>query len=230
MFKDVYFYRARFFPALLTCIPMLVFFNKILVVRYYDAMKNVFEVLPIIAHLGLSAAVIFLCVQINRILAKEIFQKFYFKEESHMPTTNFLLWNNDYYDETIKVKIRDKIQSKFGITLLNLNEELQYEKRARNLIVTTVSQIRIALKGNKMLFQHNIEYGFWRNFLGGCVLAVIFSVVIFFYGYRNSIDGLKVLGIISFIFYLLPILLSKLIIQNYGRYYGKILYEQFLSL
>jgi hypothetical protein len=230
MFKDIYFYRARFFPALLTCIPMLVFFNKILAVRYYDAMKNVFEVLPVIAHLGLSAAVIFLCVQINRFLGKEIFQRFYFRQDSHMPTTSFLLWNNDYYDETIKVLIRDKILSKYGIALLNVNDELQNEKRARGLIVVAVSQIKNALKDNKTLFQHNLEYGFCRNLIGGCVLAVTFAAIIFLYGYFNSHEGLKVFGIISFLVYLLPIVLSKLIVHSYGRYYGKVLYEQFLSL
>lgn len=230
MFKDVYFYRARLFPALITSIPMLVFCNKIIAVKYKDALKNVFDVLPMITHLGLSAAVIFLCVQINRLLAKEIFQRFYFKEEAYMPTTNYLLWKNDFYDETIKTKIRDKIQDRFGIMLLPSVEEQQNENRARRLIATAVSQIRIALKGNKMLFQHNIEYGFWRNLIGGCVLAIIFSVMTFFYGRNNTISGLKVLGIMLLIIYLIPVLLSKLIIKNYGRYYAKILCEQFLSL
>lgn len=230
MFKDVYFYRARLFPALITSIPMLVYFNKIVAVKYYDALKNVVDILPLITHLGLSAAVIFLCVQINRLLAKEIFQRFYFKEEARMPSTNYLLLENDFYDNSIKSKIRDKIQERFGIRLLNVNEEKQNENRARSLISTAVSQIRIALKGNKMLLQHNIEYGFWRNLIGGCVLAVIFSAVTFVYGKINALNDLMTIGAILFIFYLFPIIFSKIIIGNYGRYYAKILYEQFLSL
>jgi len=229
MFKYSYFYRARLFPALITSIPMLVFFNKIIAVKYYNALKNLFDILPILTHLGLSAAVIFFCIQVNRLLAKEIFQRLYFKEEAYMPTTNYLLWKNGYYDDAIKMKVRDKIQNTFGITLLTSIEEQQNEKRARSLIATSVSQIRILLKDNKMLFQHNIEYGFWRNLIGGCLLAVIFSVIIFFYGRHNEINGLKILGTIMFIIYLLPVLLSKPIILSYGRYYGKILYEQFLS-
>jgi hypothetical protein len=230
MFKDVYFYRGRLFPALITSIPILVFFNKIIAVEYYNALKNVFDVLPIITHLGLSTAVIFLCVQINRLLAKEIFQRLYFKEETHMPTTNYLLWKNDFYEDSIKLKIRDKIQHRFGITLLTIAEEQQNENRARRLIATAVSQIRISLKGNKMLFQHNVEYGFWRNLIGGCVLAVIFYAITFFYGRSNGLSDLKVLGFIACTIYLLPIIFSKLIIKKYGQYYAKILYEQFLSI
>ena len=209
---------------------MLIFFNKIIAANFSEVLNNVFDVLPIITHLGLSASVIFLCVQINRLLAKEIFQRLYFREETHMPTTNYLLCKSDYHDDLIKTKIRDKIQSQFGITLLTQNEEQQNERQARKLCATAVSQIRIALKDNKMLFQHNIEYGFWRNLIGGCVVAVVFAAIIFFYAHNNGMDEFRVLGIINFIVYSLPILLSKIIITNYGRYYAKILYEQFFSL
>ncbi|MGN6492893.1 MAG: hypothetical protein ACTHLE_12915 [Agriterribacter sp.] len=230
MFKNIYFYRARLFPALLTSIPLLILLNKVFVVEFQNALKNVFDVLPIIAHLGLSAAIVFLCVQVNRLLAKEIFQRFYFREELKMPTTNHLLWQNNYYDVTFKKKIRDKMKEKFNISLLSAREEQEDETKARKLILTGVGQIRIALKGNTMLFQHNIEYGFWRNLIGGSVLAVIFSAVISFYGQFNRVNDLTTVGIILFFIYVIPIVLSKLIISHYGRYYSKILYEQFLSI
>ncbi len=230
MFKNIYFYRARLLPALLTSIPLLILLNKVFAVEYQDALKNVFDVLPIIAHLGLSAAIIFLCVQINRLLAKEIFQRLYFRDELNMPTTNHLLWKNTYYDEAVKRRIRDRMNEKFGISLLSSHEEEQDEIKARKLILTCVSQIRIALTGNQMLLQHNIEYGFWRNLIGGSVLAVIFSALIYFYGNHNHLNDLKTIGIILFFIYLIPIILSKPIINYYGKYYSKILYEQFLSL
>ena len=230
MFKNIYFYRARLFPALLTSIPLIILVNKVLDVEYQDALKNVYDVLPIIAHLGLSAAIIFLCVQVNRLLAKEIFQRFYFRDELKMPTTNHLLWKDNYYDAEVKEKIRSKMNQNFGISLLTPYEEQQDEVKARKLILTCVGQVRVVLKGNSLLLQHNIEYGFWRNLIGGCVLAVIFSAIIFLYGQYNHLNGLKTIGIILFFVYLIPIILSKPIIRYYGRYYSKILYEQFLSL
>jgi len=230
MFKNKYFYNARLLPAVITSIPMLIFCNKILAVEYNEALKNVFDVLPIIAHLGLSAAVITICIQLNRFIAKEVFQRLYFKDELEMPTTNHLMIKSAEYPEPIKNKIRMKIKDKFSMMLLDEYDERQNEINARKLIATAVSQIRNALRGNSMLLQHNIEYGFWRNLIGGSFWAIIFSIVIFFYGNNFNQVGLKTVGIICLIIYFIPILFSKMIINRYGKYYAKILFEQFLSL
>ncbi|MDV4111467.1 hypothetical protein CMT20_06555 [Elizabethkingia anophelis] len=229
MLTNPYFYRARLFPALITSIPMLIFINKIIAVQYSDILKNVYDILPFIAHLGLSGAIIFLCVQINRIVAKEIFQRFHFREELFMPTTNHLLINNTYYPITVKEKIRSKIKKEFKIILADAQSEVQDENNARKIIATAVSQIRNTLRGNNLLLQHNIEYGFWRNLIGGSLIALIFSIAIFGYGAYNKLEDQFVLGIICFFVYLIPIILNKYIIRRYGDYYSKILFEQFLS-
>lgn len=230
MFKNIYFYRARLFPALITSIPLLIFINKIIAVKYATALKNIYDVLPLITHLGLSAAIIFLFVQINRLVAKEVFQRWHFRDELYMPTTNHLLMNSTYYPIAIKNKIRDKIAAKFQIDLLNASEEQQNHENARKLIATAVSQIRNALRGNVILLQHNIEYGFWRNLIGGSLIALFFSAIIIWYGYSNDFPDQVTVGFICFIVFLIPVILSKMIIHYYGKYYAKILYEQFLSL
>lgn len=229
MLTNSYFYRARLFPALITSIPMLIFVNKIIAVQYADILKNVYDILPFIAHLGLSGAIIFLCVQINRIVAKEIFQRLHFREELFMPTTNHLLISNTYYPITVKEKIRSKIKKEFKIILADAQSEAQDENNARKIIATAVSQIRNTLRDNNLLLQHNIEYGFWRNLIGGSLIAVIFSISIFCYGVYNKLEDQLFIGIICFFLYLIPIILNKYIIRRYGNYYSKILYEQFLS-
>ena len=181
-------------------------------------MANVYAIIPVIAHLGLSAAIIFLCVQVNRLIAKEIFQRWYSREELFMPSTTHLLWSDSYYIGDIKTKIRNKIEQKFGVSLLSLQEEQQNQDRARNLIAASVAQIRVTLTGNPMLLQHNIEYGFWRNLIGGCVLAILFSVCIFIFGVTYSIHDLKTIGGLCFVAYLIPVLFSRLIIRRFGRY------------
>ncbi len=230
MSKYSYFVRARLFPALLTSIPMLIFVNKIIAAEYPIALKNLYDVLPLIAHLGLSTAIIFLLVQINRFAAKEIFQRLYFKEELYMPTTNYLLMSNNFFPLAIKNRLRDKITTKFQIDLLDADKEGQDETTARQTIVVATSQIRTALRANEMLLQHNIEYGFVRNLIGGSLIAVVFSTAILLYGYFHNLEGQKTIAVICLIIYLIPVVSSWAIINKYGRYYAKILYEEFLTL
>ena len=230
MVTNPYYIRARLFPTILTCIPLLVFVNKMISLYFYEQLKAILEVLPLLTGLGLSAALLFLSVQINRLIAKEMFQKFYFKDEIKMPTTNHLLWQNDLFDKTIKENIRFKIHSKFGITLMNEVDESANENASRKQIATAVSQIRNALRDNRLLFQHNIEYGFFRNLLGGCFIACIFSLSLILLGQINKEQAVKLTGIVLFFIYLFPIVFSKVLVNRFGNYYSKILYEQFLTL
>ena len=230
MTKNSYYLKARLFPTVLTSIPAIIIYNKFIAVIYHDKLENIYAGLPTITDVIFSGAIIFLLVQINRFLSKELFQRLYFKDEIKMPTTNLLLKSNNELEPSIKQKLEDKIKNKFEISLLPLNEEIADETRARKLIVTTVSQIRNLLRDNSMLLQHNIEYGFFRNLIGGSFLAFIISLIIFFYSISEGDIATRNLGIILTSIYFLPILLSKTIITRFGKYYAKILYEQFLTL
>lgn len=230
MTKNSYYLKARLFPTVLTSIPAIIIYNKFIAVIYHDKLENIYAGLPTITDVIFSGAIIFLLVQINRFLSKELFQRLYFKDEIKMPTTNLLLKSNNELEPSIKQKLEDKIKNKFEISLLPLNEEIADETRARKLIVTTVSQIRNLLRDNSMLLQHNIEYGFFRNLIGGSFLAFIISLIIFFYSICEGDTTTRNLGIILTSIYFLPILLSKTIITRFGKYYAKILYEQFLTL
>lgn len=74
-----YYIKARFFPTLLTVIPLLILVNVIIAPVYHNSLSQIFDILPIITNLGLSGALIFLMVQVNRLVSKEVFQRFYFK-------------------------------------------------------------------------------------------------------------------------------------------------------
>ena len=113
---------------------------------------------------------------------------------------------------------------------MSKEEEEADEQNARKQICIAVSQIRNSLRDNKLLLQHNIEYGFFRNLLGGCLIAFVFSICILVNGIVEAETGLRVTGIVLSIIYLIPILLSSLIIKRFGNYYSKTLYEQFLSI
>lgn len=225
-----YYLKARLFPTALTSIPAIILYNKFVAVLYHDRLENIYAALPTITDVIFSGAIIFLLVQINRFLSKEIFQRVYFKDEINMPTTNLLLKSNNELEKSIKQKIEDKIKTKFDITLLSSIEESAEEPRARKLIATTVSQIRNVLRDNTLLLQHNIEYGFFRNLIGGSFLAFLISLIILFSSHFSGDIPTRNFGVILTIIYFIPIILSKVIIDRYGKYYAKILYEQFLTI
>ena len=147
-----------------------------------------------------------------------------------MPTSDYLLKTNNQLETSIKEKIEEKIKNNFNINLLSITEEIADETRARKLIVTIVSQIRNKLRENSLLLQHNIEYGFFRNLIGGSFLAFIVSLIIVVCAQYNEDLSTRNLGLFLCCIYFLPILLSKFIINKYGKYYAKILYEQFLTI
>ena len=225
-----YYVKARLFPTLLTVIPLLLLLNVVIAPLYHDSLSQIFDILPLITNLGLSGALIFLMVQINRFVSKEVFQRFYFQDEINVPTTNHLLWSNSKLDNQTKTMIREKIQIHYNITLMNEENETLNENTCRKQIVIAISQIRNSLRENKLLLQHNIEYGFFRNLLGGCLVAILFSIGMLIYAIIQHDATLTTTGILLAIVYFIPILLSKILINRYGNYYSKILYEQFLSI
>lgn len=230
MIINSYYLKARLFPTVLTSIPAIILYNKFVATIYHDKLENIYTALPTVTDIILSSAIVFLHVQINRFFSKEIFQRHYFMDEINMPTTNLLLKSNSELEPSIKQKIENKIKSKFGIVLLTSIEETADEQRARKLIATSVSQIRNVLRENTLLLQHNIEYGFFRNIIGGSFLALLQSLIIVFFSLFNGDIITTNFGLILTIIYFIPILLSKVIINIYGKYYSKILYEQFLTI
>lgn len=224
-----YFIRARLFPTILTAIPTIIFINYVLNKELYPSLDQIYSILPTLTGFGISAAIIFLSIQINRIVSKELFQRIYFQEEIEMPTTKFLLWTNDKIDKNSKIRIRKKINEKFKIKLKTEAEENIDLNESKKQITFAVSQIRNYLRGNILLFQHNVEYGFIRNLLGGSLIATIISIGVLVYSFISNDSTLKITSLILLSIYIIPILLSKFILNKFGNYYAKTLYEQFLT-
>jgi ABC-type multidrug transport system fused ATPase/permease subunit len=229
MKKNNYYIKARLFPTILTSIPILTLY-------YFGFSERVIEFVSFLndykwtGDITISIAIIYLLVQINRLISKEIFQNLFFKDELKMPTTNYLLHSDNTLAKTIKNQLCEKIFNDFNIKLLDLNSENTDTNEARKTIVSSVAQIRNVTRENSLLLQHNIEYGFVRNLIGGCVLAIVISIINI-YLFKNVILN-PIAFKLSLIFiglYLIPILASKFLINRYGKYYAKILFEQYLK-
>jgi hypothetical protein len=224
-----YYLQARLLPTVITSVPLGVMVYVMVAPRRQD-LEEVFSLLPETLLLAFYTGLVFLSTQIIRLVGIKLFQDIIFKGEMYMPTTSQLLWSDTTIDESIKTNIRQRIKSRFSIDLLTPDEEAGNETRARSLIVTATSQIRNSLRNNRLLLQHNIEYGFWRNLIGASVVAVAVSVGLFLWGAFNNLAWLKSASLTMTILYLVPILFSKPLVNWFGRRYTKVLLEQFLSL
>ena len=77
--------------------------------------------------------------------------------------------------------------------------------------------------------EHNIEYGFARNLIGGAVIALVMSIVdiVYFYLINNSL--IFVVSIITAFLFLILLLSSKLIMTRLGNQYAKRLFVEYLN-
>ncbi|WP_423997398.1 hypothetical protein [Maribacter sp. IgM3_T14_3] len=224
-----YYIKARLFPTILISIPILSLY-------YFGFSEKLIEFMTFLegyewaSDITLSIAIIYFLVQINRLISKELFQNIFFKEELNMPTTNFLLNSDTSLAKSIKSQIAQKIAADFNIHLLNSTSENENEEEARKTISSAVAQVRNVTRDNSILLQHNIEYGFVRNLIGGSVLAVVISIInIFLFQYTFPNPFAFKLNLVFLSIYILPIILSKFLINRYGIYYAKILFEQYLK-
>ena len=98
------------------------------------------------------------------------------------------------------------------------------------MIIKVVGLIRAKLVSNRMLLRHNIEYEFWRNFLGGSILAIIVSVFLSIVAILNNNEPVFTAGIVLFFVCFLPIVFSRLIVKTHGDNYANILFEQYEAM
>ena len=230
-FSDRYFLFARLFPAIICSIPFFVFYYYFLhplVGSFSESFLNAQWPGDVTA----SVALVYLLALGGRAVAKDLFEKHWFKrDETRMPTTEFLLHSHGEYSPEFKRKIHDKISSDFQITIRSVEEEADDEDSARKIIAESVTLIRQRVKDGRLLLQHNIEYGFFRNLVGGAVLAVAMSAVdsVLFAFIHPDNDAL-VISVVLIVLYAIPILISKTLLTLHGKRYARVLIQEYLSI
>lgn len=185
---------ARFYPAVLGMLPICILLAMCIGVwlpRYQTLAGNVKGVLCIIGGTAtVSLALGYLVSEIIRETSKVLFQYPLFKkDETEMPTTKMLLWQNEVISPAYHRKIASKVKTSFGIKLPSREEELANPDEAKKIIVDAVSQIRQHSRGDMILEQYNMEFGFCRNYLGASVWSIFFifvlSIVNIIFGWLN---------------------------------------------
>lgn len=148
-------WTAMLIPCILTS-AMIFYYEP--TSELQDFWKAATASIPVVVFLALGY---FLRERV-RATSKLLFQFPLFKEdETHMPTTDFLMWSSDYSDE-MKRAIRNKVKKDFNYTMPSKEDEQKDEKAARKNIAAIVGSMRNKAResGDAVYTQANYRYGY----------------------------------------------------------------------
>ncbi len=215
---------ARIIPSILSSIPALLF-------QYFFLNQEIANFLQFlgglnfIGNITISIVILYFLSQTNRLIAKNFFEK----EEIYMPTTDFLLFSNPEYSKEYKQEIYKKIQNDLNIQFPTEREQNENELNSRKRIAEAMSLVRKKVGSGKLLLQHNIEYGFWRNLIGGTFFGIFFSGLDVYFALTQSDNSILTLSIILLIVYLILLFSNKYIIQKVGALYARVLIQEYMA-
>ena len=229
MIFNAYVLKARIMPTILIAIPILVFIYFFANQELNGFIDGVLKS-KLMFNIPIFIVILFCMSEGCRLLGKNWFERRYFRQEKQMPTTTFLLYSNNHYSEEYKDKVREKILHDFKIPLLTKEQERIDIDGAYRRIIEVMALIRHKLHTNKFLLQHNIEYGFFRNLIGGSPIGVLLSAFnILFFSLYVHIPMPVYISIITLVLYFFAIFLSKVIMKFYGNNYANILFREYMS-
>jgi hypothetical protein len=221
---------ARIYPAIICSVPIFLL-NYFLLHSYTAGFFASLESVKWVGGITISVALTFLIAQAGRFVGKELFERIHFKDEYYMPTTEFLLHSDITYSPEHKSKIHSKVLNDFGIQIYSIEQESSDITSARRIIVESISMIRGKVKNGQLLLQHNIEYGFVRNLVGGSLLALYISIAnLYILGLLAPNQIGFFLSMFTAIIYLFIVIIGRYLIRRYGVRYAKILIQEYLLL
>ena len=216
--------KARLFPALLCSLPFLLLFHFV-VGPYVD--PSLTSKLFVLITGGVSFAVVltYLLSQINRTVSKLLFE-----DKSKFPTTQMLLPSSNELSSNFRQKIEEKVIADFKISLPNEADEQADLGVAKTRIKEVVSLMINKVGSGTLLLQHNIEYGFVRNLIGGSVIAATVSIAsCILFGFIIKNHTALTLAAFLTVGYFIPIIFSRIILKSYSEEYARILFREYVG-
>jgi hypothetical protein len=225
---NAYTIYARTIPSAITSLPLILFHHFYVNPEFLSFTSFVLG-LQIISTVSAAVVLVILLIEINRAISKLIFENIYFKSGLGMPTTDLLLYSNTRLSASMKAAIREKVRADFNITLLTKQQEQKNLAEARRRISEAMMLIRGKVPEGERLAQYNRQYGFMRNLIGGSVLALAISIFnVYFFTNVFKSELAYTISVILIIIYILPIVLSYVIMKHYGRHYAECLIRDYL--
>ena len=173
---DGYVLNARFFPCIISAIPLFVlaFFvsgdvELRQLVRFLGSLK-------FYGGITLSAVALYFYAQIIRFVSK-LFEASYFTKATGFPSTYLMTYADERYSKSYKDRYRELIKRDFDMDLLDETAEAKDAKEAKKRLNEATKQVILKLKDGHLIMKHNVWYGFVRNVIGGAVFSVAFCVL-----------------------------------------------------
>lgn len=224
---DEYEIKARYIPAILSAIPLIILSSFVKNEAWEAMFKNI-SWFMIAENVSFALIIIFFIINIQRFVGKYIFEKLTFKNEIDFPTTTFLLNSDKTFSKEFKNLIRQKIENQFQIKLVDWQSD-QSDEEAKKIIKDAVGMVRNYVGKGTFTFQTNVEYGFMRNLIAGSIWALIGSGInLYYYIPKNDITGI-VINTLIFIIFLTLLILHRKILKDLGSTYARILFTEFLA-
>ena len=224
-FMNKYSRIARLYPALLSLIPVFLVTIGIAQNELTDVLGDIMSI-RLFGCVSINIAALFFLIQTNRFIGKEVFEKLYFDDELRMPTTELLLPSSGQISPHLRQRLEEMCHHDFRLQLPTISDEKSDNLLARRRIVEIVALMRQKVRDGHLLLQHNIEYGFARNLIGGAPLSLIISIIAVVYFY-NKTAPLFYFSILLATLWILLLLFSKLIISRFGFLYAKRLIHEY---
>ncbi len=228
---DRYEKYARVYPAIVAMVipgifMVLVFWDVLPFVK--DAEGYLLKMLEgIIVPVLLFSAIGYFLRNLFRWTSKVIFQIPLFRDdEAYMPTTNYLFWNNDFFTADKKKNIYSKILNKYQINIKEGKVKKKDELAVRKNIAQAVRLIRLDYRktenNDPIVLDYNIQYGMFRNFLGGsiysCLLIVATTILNVIYSFTDRWTPLIILIIVQVLLIVASIIFQRKAASDYAKY------------
>ena len=220
--------KARIYPTILTSLPLILLSNALLEYEVKDWL-NSSEYATLFGKGSVSLAVVFLLAQINRFIGAEVIQRMLSGDELNFPTTRMLMSNNPLISDELRASLLSKIKKKMGYEIPT-SIDAESESSVRRLIADCVSQMREKTRGNKLLLQHNIEYGFARNLVGGCLVAALVSGLnMWLYEHQLLTELSYKISTAYCVISTITVVFSPWVLERYGIKYARLLFQTYLD-
>jgi hypothetical protein len=181
----------------------------------------------LLGYLTIEAAATYAIMQLNNRLGGKLLQDFIFRG-GRMPTTQLLMPGDPVLTIQAKRDIAKKFKKDFGKDLPLFDQNITDSER-RQRIGELMAHVRNATRGDLLVKNHNIEYGFVRNLCGGAFVAALISAVVAgYFGLFAWNEAALVVSLALVVGYGLIAAVSKPLVTYFGTNYAKVLFDQYI--